>query len=376
MEKRAVCVSCFDFYDHRVELVMDQLRSKGYQCTYITGDFSHFTQQKYTIDVPGGEQLPTIPYHKNMSVARLTSHWFFARAVFRRVKELRPDLIYVMVPPNSLSLRAGKYKKKHPGTKLVLDLYDLWPETFPSGRVKKLAALPFALWGRMRDKGLKYADLIYSECDLYRQVLKKQLAGKETRLLPICRVAPTTGPEPVAPAGEELALCYLGSIGRLLDIDALTELLRQIAAVRPVAFHIIGEGETRAEVIRAAEDTGARVIYYGRVYDPQKRQEIFDKCHFGVNIMKTDVCVGLTMKSLDYFAGGLPIINSIEADTRQLIRRYDAGIELDRADISRTARLAATMTAEQNTAMRRNTLRMFEENFSVAHVRQILSELK
>ena len=376
MEKRAVCVSCFDFYDHRVELVMDQLRSKGYQCTYITGDFSHFTQQKYTIDVPGGEQLPTIPYHKNMSVARLTSHWFFARAVFRRVKELRPDLIYVMVPPNSLSLRAGKYKKKHPGTKLVLDLYDLWPETFPSGRVKKLAALPFAFWGRMRDKGLKYADLIYSECDLYRQVLKKQLAGKETRLLPICRVAPTTGPEPVAPAGEELALCYLGSIGRLLDIDALTELLRQIAAVRPVAFHIIGEGETRAEVIRAAEDTGARVIYYGRVYDPQKRQEIFDKCHFGVNIMKTDVCVGLTMKSLDYFAGGLPIINSIEADTRQLIRRYDAGIELDRADISRTAKQAATMTEEQNTAMRRNTLRMFEENFSVAHVRQILSELE
>ena len=37
MEKRAVCVSCFDFYDHRVELVMDQLRSRGDKCTNITG---------------------------------------------------------------------------------------------------------------------------------------------------------------------------------------------------------------------------------------------------------------------------------------------------------------------------------------------------
>ncbi|MBQ9299952.1 MAG: glycosyltransferase [Clostridia bacterium] len=376
MEKRAVCVSCFDFYDHRVELVMDQLRSRGYKCTYITGDFSHFTQQKYTINVPGGEQVPTIPYYKNMSVARVASHHFFAKAVFKRIEEIRPDFLYLMVPPNSLSLRAGRYKKKHPKVKLVLDLYDLWPETFPNGRAKKLAALPFKLWGLMRDKGLKYADLVYTECDLYRHVLKKQLKDKETRLLPICRETPTTGPEPVAPDGPELSLCYLGSIGKLLDIDALTELLRQMAALRPVNFHIIGEGETRAEVIRAAEDTGAHVMYYGRVYDPQKRQAIFDQCHFGINIMKTDVCVGLTMKSLDYFAGGLPIINGIEADTRRIIRKYDAGIELDRGDIARTAREAAMMTAERNTAMRRNTLRMFEENFSAAHVRGILSELE
>ena len=375
MEKRAVCVSCFDFYDHRVELVMDQLRAKGYKCTYITGDFSHFTQQKYTIDVPGGEQLPTIPYHKNMSVARLASHWHFARGVFRRVAEIRPDLLYLMVPPNSLSLRAGRYRKKHPDVKLVLDLYDLWPETFPSGKVKKLAALPFALWGLMRDKGLQYADLVYSECDLYLQVLKKQLAGKQTRVLPICRVAPTTGPDPQAPAGD-LALCYLGSIGKLLDIDAVTALLKALAAIRPVTFHIIGEGETRHEVIRAAEDTGARVIYYGRIYDPEQRQRIFDRCHYGINIMKVDVCVGLTMKSLDYFAGGLPIINSIEADTREMIRRYKAGIELDRRDIAGTARLVASISNEENTRMRRNTLRMFEENFSVAHVRDILSELE
>ena len=376
MEKRAVCVSCFDFYDHRVELVMDQLRSRGYQCTYITADFSHFSRQKYTIDVPDSEQVRTLPYYRNMSLTRLLSHLLFTRAVFKRIRQIKPDLLYVMVPPNSLSLWAGRYKKKHPQVKLALDLYDLWPETFPNGRVKKLAALPFALWGWMRDQGLKQADLIYSECDLYRKVLSRQLAGKETRLLPICRVAPTTGPEPVAPACDELSLCYLGSIGKLLDIEVLTELLRKMAALRPVALHIIGEGETRAEVIRAAEDTGAHVIYYGRVYDPERRQAIFDQCHFGINIMKTDVCVGLTMKSLDYFAGGLPIINSIEADTRQIIRKYNAGVELDRSDIAKTARIACQMTAEQNTAMRRNTLRMFEENFSVAQVRRILSELE
>ena len=84
MAKRAVCISCFDFYEDRVELVMEHLRSRGYECTYITGDYSHFTREKYTIDIPGGEQVPTLPYRKNMSVARLLSHRLFAFHAFRR----------------------------------------------------------------------------------------------------------------------------------------------------------------------------------------------------------------------------------------------------------------------------------------------------
>lgn len=160
MAKRAVCISCFDFYDHRVELVMDQLRQRGYECTYITGDFSHFTREKYKIDVPGGEQVPTIPYHKNMSVMRLVSHQAFTRAVFKRVRQLKPDLLYVMTPPNSLCREAGKYKQRHPETTFAVDLYDLWPETFPSHGAKKILALPFALWQAERDLGLKHADIV------------------------------------------------------------------------------------------------------------------------------------------------------------------------------------------------------------------------
>lgn len=37
--------------------------------------------------------------------------------------------------------------------------------------------------------------------------------------------------------------------------------------------------------------------------------------------MKTSVCVGLTMKSLDYYAGGLPIINTIAGDTYEYAKK-------------------------------------------------------
>ena len=142
MAKRAVCISCYHFYSNRVELVMDQLRSRGYVCTYITGDYNHFTREPLHVDVPGGEQVHTLPYRRNVSPARIRSHLRFARDVFRRVEQIAPDLLYVMVPPNSLSRQAAAYKRAHPRTKLILDLYDLWPETFPSNRIKRLAALP------------------------------------------------------------------------------------------------------------------------------------------------------------------------------------------------------------------------------------------
>lgn len=376
MAKRAVCVSCFDFYDHRVELVMDQLREMGYACTYITGDYDHFKRQPHTISMPDGEMVHAPAYRRNISFARIRSHRVFARNVFRRVEELQPELIYSMVPPNSLARAAAQYKKKHPDVRIVLDLYDLWPETFPSNRVKQLAAPLFALWGRERDIGLAAADRIYTECDLFRQVLRRQLEGKDVRTLPICREGLTLQGEPRAPEGETLALCYLGSINALIDIEAIAALLRELTGLRPVTLHIIGEGDTREAFVQAAQTAGAQVEYHGRIYDPAARQAIFDQCHFGINVMKSSVCVGLTMKSLDYFAAGLPILNTIEGDTRALIGEYGAGIELNREDPGETARALAAVTTEQNAAMRRGTVRMFTEHFSVAAVRDILKDLK
>ena len=50
------------------------------------------------------------------------------------------------------------------------------------------------------------------------------------------------------------------------------------------------------------------------------------RCHFGFNLMKPDVRVGLTMKSVDYFRHDLPILNNIPADTAELVDREQVGV--------------------------------------------------
>lgn len=42
--------------------------------------------------------------------------------------------------------------------------------------------------------------------------------------------------------------------------------------------------------------------------------------------MKQAVQVGLTIKSIDYLAYGVPLINNLKGDTRKLIEKYKIGI--------------------------------------------------
>ena len=158
----------------------------------------------------------------------------------------------------------------------------------------------------------------------------------------------------------------MGFINNLIDIPAISALLGPLQHLRPLVLHIIGDGETRDAFISAVEAVGVKAEFYGKVYDPAQKQAIFDKCSFGLNIMKDSVCVGLTLKSLDYFGGALPILNSIEADTWELVENRGVGINIDRADLAATARQIAAISPAQQQAMGEKTLQMYGELFTEA----------
>lgn len=373
--KKAVCISCTHHYQERLAFVEAALREQGYDCTYITSDFHHISKKNHRVDLPHCIQIPTMPYQKNISIKRILSHIRFARDAFRKVAELRPDLVYAEVPPNSLSREAARYKKKHPETRLILDIFDMWPEGFPNNRAKKLLALPFRVWARFRNRGLSKADLVLTECDLFRNRLQKHLKDTPNHTLHLCRPGATTDEARPVPNTGAIHLCYLGSINNIIDIPAIAALIAQVQKLRPVVLHIIGDGETRDTFIDRVKATGAEVIFHGKIYDPAQKQAVFDQCHYGLNIMKESVFIGLTMKSLDYFAGGLPIVNTISGDTAQLVQSLGVGVNLDRANPERTAAALANVTPEENLAMRRATLTMFHNLFTENVFQKMLHQL-
>lgn len=359
---KVVIVNCFDTYEDRIDLLYDFFKARGDDVTIVQSDFRHFKKVKRTEKKQDFIFVESKPYYKNMSIARMTSHYDFANRAFQIVEDLHPYLLYVMVPPNSLTKFAAQYKKKHNNVKLIFDLIDLWPETMPVEKVKTLP--PFCFWGAMRNSALKYANCVITECDLYQEVLKKHLKGIKAETVYLAKREVKIESLPMLNK-DEIHLCYLGSINNIIDIPKIKKLINEINKIKPVTLHVIGDGENKDILINDVKSTGAIIEDHGKIYDSQKKQAIFDKCHFGLNIMKDTVCVGLTMKSIDYFQGGLPIINSIQADTIQIVDKYKIGINVTDENIEDLATKVVSFDIEEILVMRANTYKLFSSLFSV-----------
>ena len=359
---RVVIVNCFDTYEDRIDLLHDFFISKGYNVTVIQSDFRHFKKTKRVLQKKDFIFVDSKPYYKNMSADRMISHYSFAKKAFKLVENYKPDLLYAIVPPNSIAKFAAQYKKRHREVKLIFDLIDLWTETMPIGKIKEYP--PFSFWKALRDKNLKYSDQIITECDLYQEVLKEQLVNIKADTLYLAKREAEIEYKPKFNK-EQINLCYLGSINNIIDISKIKELVKSINLIKPVTLHIIGDGESKDILLEEVKSTGATVKFYGKIYDAQKKQEIFDKCEFGLNIMKDTVCVGLTMKSIDYFQAGLPIINTIESDTERIVEKYNIGLNLIDSSVEDIANRVCNFSLEELIVIRKNTKNVFNELFSV-----------
>lgn len=369
--KTAVLISCSDHYGHRLHTIDTCLKEKGYNTIYITSDFDHTDKKKFKCNVEGTVQLSALPYKKNLSFSRILSHRNFARDAFKYIEKsaLDPDVIITLLPPNFNAYYAAKYKTKHQNTKLIFDVFDMWPETMPNKKIKSVLKPVFSLWSAIRDKNLGSADFVFCECEMFKELLNLSDEKSHTVYLSANPVSPM-GQAPIL-SENRIELCYLGAINNVIGIKEICELIREISEFKPVKLHIIGKGERKDEFINSAKTAGAQVEFHGTLYDDGKKAEIIRRCHFGLNITNPDVCIGLTMKSIDYFKYGLPIINNIPSDTARLVESEEIGLNLSNS----TASEIKKMSADGMLALRKNTERVFESTFSEDVIKKQYSEI-
>lgn len=353
---KAVIVSSSYSYLERVKLLKEFYQKQGYETKVLLTDFIHASKLYAEWSEEDYIFINTKPYKKNISVQRLYSHHKFAKDVAVQLSKIRVDLLHVMLPANSLAKVAREYKEANPDTQLYFDIVDLWPETMPIDRFKN--AYPFQEWKNLRDKNLGNADRIYCECNLFKKVLGKENDVRFRTLYWVKTDEPVEGNPRLS--DEELHLCYLGSINNVIDIDYIVKMCEELGKQKKVVLHIVGDGERRQELLQKLENADANVIYHGLVYDSKEKQEIFDQCHFGLNIMKSSVCVGLTMKSLDYFQASLPIINNIQGDTWDMVDDYHIGFNGYQA----VAEQLDTLGQEVYLQMRTNVRNLYQEQFT------------
>src|SRR5699024_1181741 len=116
----------------------------------------------------------------------------------------------------------------------------------PVGKIKKIP--PFTLWGNMRDKNLKSSDLVITECDLYQTVLTRTLQNVKTKTVYLAKKDINVIANPLL-SEDEVHLAYLGSINNIIDISKIKEVIEAFGKHKPVTLHIVGDGESKQELI-------------------------------------------------------------------------------------------------------------------------------
>ena len=359
--KRVVVISGTNHYEERAKSVIEEYQ-KEHEVIYLTSDFDHVTKQYYKIDLDFAQQLHVLGYQKNLSVSRILSHIIFSTKTFFRLCKLKPDIVYVEIPHNPLATATKWYKRFHK-CELIMDIFDMWPESLPMKSNNPVFKIACAVWRSFRNNNLKYADKVYTECNYYQKLIRREGCDvpMETKYLTRKRAdldIQTMWDE------DKIHLCYVGNINNIIDISFITEFLSKLNSKRPVCFHLIGNGESRSRLIESIEAKGIQVVSYGVVYDVYRLQEIFNQCYFGINFLLPDLAIGLTMKSITYLRGGIPLLNTVDGDTWNMVEEYHAGINIEREDMDKAVEKILSMSREQIRAMKENAHAVFEEHFA------------
>lgn len=335
--KKALIISCFNWYKKRLEPIRDILISKDYKVTIFIADYDHIKKAPISERYEECTYIHVPEYSSNLSIQRIRSHLKFGETVKEEIDKSKPDLIYLQMPPNNMARFCTAYKRRYPGTRLIIDLIDLWPESMPLGKLRN--SFPAKKWCKWRNDAIKVADHVFTECDLYQKKLCDVIEPSKTSTLYLYKVQSEEERDEVLriinykeenPEEKMIKLAYLGSMNNILDIEGIVKIIKEmLASKKHVELHAIGDGEGRQAFENEVKATGCKAIFYGAIYDEMEKIRILAPCDFALNMMKDTSEVGLTIKSIDYMSYGLPLINNIKGDTWELVEKKGIGINIE-----------------------------------------------
>ena len=357
------------------------LAQRGHDVTWWTATWSH--RRKAVRSAPPGLRedegfavrlVAVRPYDNNVSLARLASHRDFGRNFERLAHETvasgqleRPDLIVASLPP----LEGPEAARRVAGrldAALVIDVQDLWPETFerlvPGPAFLRRLVAPFLLRG-MRDRRrelLAAADAVSTTCRTHLDAITAEIRpdvprhvcslGSYLQEFPerprVLEAVPGIGAGP-PPEPPPLECVYSGSLEVGQDLEALVAAARQLSASHVAAtIHVAGTGSLKPMMARAAGSLPGpcRIEIHGLLGRPDY-VALLGRCDVGLVLVKPESRVALPNKACDYAAAGLAIVNSLPGELARLLDEHAAGLAYPAGDGAALARVIAGLAGDR-----------------------------
>jgi len=343
------------------------LVAAGHHVTWYSSDFSHTLKRPRDIQrIPAAcraagidvDLVPTQPYPSNVCRARIRSHRALTGDVCRRLRDVEeaPQVVVVSAPPPGLA--AGVAGAAHGrGARVILDVQDLWPETFarvwprPLRWLNAIAGLPVA---RAMRRAEARADAGIGAAEAYRRHFDQHARpGAPSYVLHLGvgldefdAAAETPLPQVPPAAADKRWILVAGMLGTSLHWAFLLDLAAELARRTPdVHVMIAGTGPMEGRLRAALAERKLDNVHLLGFQPYPAFCALAGRSDFGLNHYRGDSFVYFPNRVFDYFAADLLVINTVEGELAELLKAREAGFTTATFDVEAAAGYVDRMLA-------------------------------
>ncbi len=329
----------------RYAFIAETLVKNGHRVVWWTSTWFHYSKTYRRADAFKQREnfkviyIPTPPYRNNIGMARLYNH--FKYGVGFRKMALQdadsPDIILASFPPIGSAAAAITVAGKH-HSKVVVDIQDLWPEVFLMAfpvNVRPIAdrlLTPF-YWqasGIMNKAhaimavSLDYLQAGQRRCKTEKPGLSLHL-GIDLDSFDKRNCSETLPPIIEKRPGDKWII-YIGTMGKTYDLDTIIKSAYYLKDKKQIRFLFAGTGPELKRIKEVAKSENLNNICFTGFLKADELKGILVKCEIGLNTFAPDAPQSFPNKVFDYLAAGLPVINSINGELREILAQRDAGL--------------------------------------------------
>lgn len=296
-----------------------ELLSQSHDVLLITSNFKHYDKcfrRPRDAETASRGRLKVMllnesGYNKNVSLARVQSHHVFVKEFERWLAGCRPsdqDVVYSAYPLISTNILLGRHKARL-GYKLIIDVQDVWPESFSSvvPFLKKIPhnLLPFA---SRANAAYRCADGLVAVSQSYLDRAQEANPNAPGEVVYIGADFEKLATAPAKTFGDnKTRFFYLGTLSFSYDVETVCKGIRQLADEgENVELHIMGGGP---DLDKLKQYESNSVKFYGFL-PYAEMMSVAKGCDIAVNPIHSYAMQSITNKLSDYMALQKPLLNS------------------------------------------------------------------
>lgn len=364
----------------RYHQIANQLVQKGFHVKIYISNISHRDKKKSNLiganNIFNGIQyvvIESLKYKSHISIYRILYEKIFIRKVIKDLESnITPDLIILRDPAIFISKSILHYINLHK-VKYIVDIIDLWPELFELALPKFLSKYSNFIFSYFYQKRKKLligasgfsavspdylniasilkpnlpAEVIYWGCDmkLTRDIIDNQ-HGEFLLELNLKK------------ENNDFWVIYSGTLGNGYDIKTIFKAAESLRKNHNIKFLIAGSGPLEEWIKNYIHNIRPTNMIYLEFLPTNKLISLFKYCDIGLTTYIKKSTVSMPIKAYDYFASGLPIINSLNRNLGKIVIEKNLGFNYkpEDADSLKIAILDAYLNRDKLNLKKINTL--------------------